>query len=80
MPEPQSPTLEDRFRDKWKAWGMTDEQIERKFEEFWLIEGERDRLERAIPYDADRDACMAEVNKQVADYAARIVRNRKWGR
>lgn len=67
------PTMEDLFRVKWRKWGLTEAEIDRKWEEFWFIEGERERLEK-------RGLSGGEIQRGVDEYTARIVANRKWGR
>jgi hypothetical protein len=50
---------EDGFRAKWRARGLTEEQISQKWNEFWILEGYRDSLERqSLP----RDEIEAKVN------------------
>ncbi len=78
--QPDPPTFEERFRETWKAVGLRPAEIDGKWEEFWWIEGERDRLEKARPHAMSEADWKIEVDKGVAAYTSRIVRARKWGR
>lgn len=80
---PDKYTEEDAFRDRWRAWGLREDEITKKYQEFWVIEGYRDSLERAAPTGMTPEAVIAfnqSVDQRVCQYAAKIAANRKWGR
>lgn len=73
MPAPPKRSEEDRFRDKWRAWGMSEEHIDRKWAEFLQIEGFRFSLEQ-------QRVAKDEIERRVAEYQSQVIRDRTWGR
>lgn len=66
-------TEEERYRAKWRAWGLTDEEITHHWEEFLVIEGYRDHLER-------QKIGKEDIDKQVAAYGDDLAKRRTWGK
>lgn len=73
-------THAEEFRDEWRTWGLSDEQIEHKYDEFWIIEGERHRLEMEANTSLNREAKINEIDAKVAKFRQELIRRRTWGR
>ncbi len=70
---PERYTDDDAFRDRWREWGLRDDEIDKKYQEFWIIEGYRESLEK-------QKLGENEIERRVAKYRDEVSRNRKWGR
>jgi hypothetical protein len=62
--KPPITTPEDVFREKWRAWGLTEEEVGLKWDEFLTVEGHRWHLEQQQAPDID--AQVAEFQPLLA--------------
>lgn len=60
---------EDLFRERWRRRHLTEEQIDRKWQEFWELEGYRHHLE-------GQHKPNEEINRRVQDRELSIMRRR----
>lgn len=66
-------TAEEAFANRWRKWGLSDDEITHKWEEFLTIEGYKHSLEQ-------RGLKVDDVNRLAAEFERGIVAKRKWGR
>lgn len=67
-------TEEEGFRDRWRAWGLRESIIDKKWAEFLAVEsGYRGQLE------AERLGAE-EIERRVAAKWREVINNRKWDR
>lgn len=72
-------TEEDVFRNHWREWGLAEDAINHKWDEFLQVEAFKDRMERErLPCGAPHP--KAAIEKAAREYESTIIKNRKWGR
>lgn len=66
-------TARELFGKRWREWGLSDEIIGHKWNEFLQVEGHKFHLE-------GRGVKPEEVARQAVEFERGIVAKRKWGR
>jgi len=64
-------TEEDKFRQRWREWGLTEKQLDCKWAEYLDVCGEQWRLEK-------KGLKPEEVQNRIREYESRLKRNRTW--
>lgn len=66
-------TARELFGKRWREWGLSEEIIAHKWDEFLAVEGHKYHLEQ-------RGVKPEEIARQAAEFERGIVAKRKWGR
>jgi len=66
-------TDDERFKRRWREWGLTEEQIDHKINEMFELDAYRDSLEKG------EKRTPAEIEKMVRDYERKMIERRTWG-
>jgi hypothetical protein len=66
-------TPREAFGNRWREWGLSEENIANKWSEFLQVEGYKDSLERKGMQPDD-------VAKLATEFERDMVAKRKWGR
>ena len=80
VPPPERMSDEERVKAGWAKWGLTDEELEHKWQEFLEIEGYRWKLEATRPPGIPDEAWSEDAERRVREFERSLIAKRTWGR